>query len=144
MDINKKDHRDSTIMHRIAYANSLEKIHKFLEDVGLYNMVLYKCKYARILCKSDVIKILLKNGGDPNVKNCLGEPPLHIVCYMSKLNGDTETIKILLDFGADHTIKNIFGKTPLDCLYYDDHKSEINKYILSCSTLNQPKEPSVE
>eukprot|EP00943_MAST-04B_sp_MAST-4B-sp1_P004271 g4271.t1 len=76
--------------------------------------------------KGDVtmLKILLKFGGDPNIRNKLGKVPLHIVwsCWLTapffnknvkKLEAET-CIEFLLQYGADPTIPILHNlETPL-------------------------------
>lgn len=61
---------------------------------------------------------LLEHGADPNLKNHLGNTPLHLAF----LRRDVPTIQALLAKGADSTLCNNNGKTALDLLeldYYD-------------------------
>ena len=56
------------------------------------------------------IDIILKKGGNPNLKDNNGQTPLHI----SASKGDPNCIKSLLNGGADLSLTNNNGSTPLD------------------------------
>ena len=45
----------------------------------------------------DVVRLLLRNGADPNIRNDTGLTPLHIAC----MTGATAIVEMLLHFGAD-------------------------------------------
>ena len=57
-----------------------------------------------------VVKMLLDNRADPNIREQGGYTPLHIAAQ----NGNDEMIRTLLFGGADMNIKSNNGKTPLD------------------------------
>ena len=76
------------------------------------------------------IKLLLEHGANPNIKNKLGDTPLHIICY----NRDYVNIKcikyiieLFLTYNADLNITNLcHNLTPLGQLcsrkiYYPEH-----------------------
>lgn len=58
----------------------------------------------------DIVRMLLENRADPNVREQGGYAPLHAAAQ----NGDEEMIRTLLYGGADLNIKSKDGKTPLD------------------------------
>lgn len=60
--------------------------------------------YARI------VKMLLDQGADPNLREQGGFTPLHVAAQ----NDDVETVRVLLLGGADLTLKSDDGKTALD------------------------------
>ncbi len=57
-----------------------------------------------------IVKMLLVNGADPNVREQYGYTPLHTAAQ----RGDEEMIRTLLYGGADMAIKGNDGKLPLD------------------------------
>lgn len=58
---------------------------------------------------SEIVKLLLGFGADPNHRNIHGDAPLHIAA----LEGHTEAIEVLLDRGAHIDPKNAASLTPL-------------------------------
>jgi len=57
-----------------------------------------------------IVKMLLENRADPNVREQGGYTPLHAAAQ----NGDEGMIRALLYGGADLNVKSTDGKTPLD------------------------------
>lgn len=57
-----------------------------------------------------IVKLLLENRADPNVREQGGYTPLHAAAQ----NGDEAMIRTLLYGGADLNVKSNDGKTPLD------------------------------
>jgi len=58
---------------------------------------------------ASIVKILLKNGAHPNVRERGGFTPLHI----ASANGDVESIQLLILAGADLHLRTEDGKLPL-------------------------------
>lgn len=58
---------------------------------------------------ASIVKILLKNGAQPNVRERGGFTPLHI----ASANGDVESIQLLILAGADLHLRTDDGKLPL-------------------------------
>ena len=65
-----------------------------------------------------IVKMLLANGADPNIREQWGHTALHAAAE----NGDEEMIRILLYGGADLTLKNSQGKTALDLAMEGGHE----------------------
>ena len=83
-------------------------------DVRFLSTPLHWAVYSR--AQVSVIKLLLNNNADVNIKTKYGNTSLIIA---SKPNPDSsfidlETIQILLDYKADITIQNLEGKTAYD------------------------------
>jgi len=65
-----------------------------------------------------IVRMLLENRADPNIREQGGYAPLHIAAQ----NGDEEMIRILLFGGADINLKSDDGKTPLDVAIEAGHE----------------------
>jgi uncharacterized protein len=65
-----------------------------------------------------IVKMLLANGADPNIREQGGFTPLHAAAE----NGDEEMIRLLLYGGADLTLKNKQGKSALDLAMEGGHE----------------------
>ncbi len=65
-----------------------------------------------------IVKMLLENGADPNIREQAGHTPLHAAAQ----NGDEELIRILLFGGADINLRSEDGKTPLDLAIAEGHE----------------------
>jgi ankyrin repeat protein len=59
---------------------------------------------------SNVVKLFLERGADPNIKNKYGATPLHKAAFSSRV----DVVRLLLVHGADQTVKDEDGRTPLD------------------------------
>jgi len=68
-----------------------------------------------------IVKMLLDNRANPNVREQGGYTPLHVAAQ----NGDAEMIRILLFGGADMNIKSNDGRTPLDIATEAGHEKAI-------------------
>lgn len=68
---------------------------------------------------TDIVKLLLDNGADPNVREQGGYTPLHAAAQ----NGDEDMILALIYGGADLDAKSSDGKTPLDLAEEAGHES---------------------
>ena len=63
----------------------------------------------KITAKSECLRLLLKYGADPNLRDSLGRTPLEI----SILWCLPETVKLLLNYGANPNLPDKKGQTPL-------------------------------
>lgn len=66
--------------------------------------------YAIEVCRPKMIKKILINGADPNIKDYYGETALH---YAAKFGCKEDIIIILLKYGANINITNNIGETPI-------------------------------
>ena len=66
----------------------------------------------------EAVKHHLDAGADVNVKDVVGETPLHVAALMN----NAEVAELLIDEGADVNMKNEGGDTPLD--FIDGHSKE--------------------
>jgi uncharacterized protein len=60
--------------------------------------------------QSDVVRILLEAGANPNVRQSAGWTPLHAAA----MNGDLTSVELLLAWGADPTANNDEGRSVID------------------------------
>jgi ankyrin repeat protein len=68
-----------------------------------------------------VVKMLLKNGAQPNVRERGGATPIHTAAA----NGDTESIQLLILAGADLHLRNDEGKLPLHLAEAKGHSKAV-------------------
>ena len=66
--------------------------------------------YASTHNHLQIIKILIDNNANVNLKDKIGMTPLHL----TSLGGHKEATKIIIDSGALLNLVNIYGETPLD------------------------------
>lgn len=64
---------------------------------------------------SELVKLLLDRGADPNSQNDDGKTPLHLACELDSLS--TGTVEFLLAGGADPMIVDNEGQMPVDRLF---------------------------
>lgn len=105
-DIEGEDHPIFSYLHNKKY-KGLPEILKILDDIHIKNQ--YKSgilHYAVWSGNNDCIKFIIEKGGDPNIKNFMGETPL--MWAVRRL--DIDNIKYLLNNGADPTIKNCLNE----------------------------------
>jgi len=74
-----------------------------------------------------VVRDLIRNGGNPNIKTGLNEDtPL----ILASINGHEKVVKVLIENGADIDAMNKFGDTALDLAEEKEHGNIIQ--LLSC------------
>jgi len=69
---------------------------------------------AAFVASTDVARILVKHGANPNWKNDAGNTPLHSVILSRLVLDPAKFVQALLDLGADPNLRNHEGRTPLD------------------------------
>jgi len=62
---------------------------------------------------NDIVKLLLKNGADPNLKTKIGKTPLSIIAGTDEYGDNVSICKLLISKGADVNAKDKHGYTPL-------------------------------
>lgn len=106
----EEDHPIFDFLHNKKY-KGLPEILKILEDINITNK--YKSgilHYAVFSSNNDCIKFIIEKGGDPNIKNFMGETPL--MWAVRRL--EVDTIKYLLNNGANPKIKNYLNENIFD------------------------------
>ena len=68
-----------------------------------------------------IVRMLLKNGAQPNVRERGGLTPLHTAAA----NGDVESIQLLILAGADLHLRSDDGKLPLDLAQEKEHSRAV-------------------
>src|ERR1035438_1974547 len=69
---------------------------------------------AAMVASTDVTRVLLDHGANPNWLNDGGNRPMHCAITSRIVLDPTEFVEIPLDSGADPGIRNSDGRTPLD------------------------------
>ena len=69
----------------------------------------------------NIVKCLIENGADINVKNHMGWTPLHLAAGYGYL----EIVKYLIEIGADFMATNKDGSTPLDVAIHQNRTDVI-------------------
>ena len=67
---------------------------------------------AAVENETEVIKVLLEGGANPNVQNSQGDTPL--ICATKYAGGKAVTVKLLVEAGTDLAMQDNNGKTALD------------------------------
>jgi ankyrin repeat protein len=63
---------------------------------------------------TEVARVLLQHGANPNWRDEEGNTPMHRVIASRMVLDPAKFIQVLLDFGADASLQNLAGRTPLD------------------------------
>ena len=66
---------------------------------------------------TDIVKLLLENGANVNMRGQTGRTALH----WAALKGHLDTVKLLLDYGAETCIQDELGRTSLDWALIRNH-----------------------
>jgi ankyrin repeat protein len=69
---------------------------------------------AAMAASTDVARILLEHGANPNWQNETGNTPMHCVISSRIVLDPTKFVQLLLEFDADPCLRNSEGRTPLD------------------------------
>src|SRR5574343_1244033 len=113
---------------RVGDVESLEKI--LSEHPELLNSVDSKLKwsplYRTVICGHiEATEFLLKKGADPNIKNNIGETPLH----QATENSQAKLVKLLLKYKADPNSQQNDGNTPLHQSSYKGDESIVSMLL---------------
>jgi ankyrin repeat protein len=69
---------------------------------------------AAMVNSTDVARVLLEHGANPNWRDDDGNTPIHRVITSRMVVDPAKFIQVLLEFGADPSLRNRAGRTPLD------------------------------
>jgi Ankyrin repeats (many copies) len=69
---------------------------------------------AAMVASTDVARVLLEHGADPNWRDERGNTPIHCVIQSRILRDPAEFVRVLVEFGADLGLRNSDGRTALD------------------------------
>jgi cytohesin len=111
---NLQDKRGNTALHASVYLGGEEKGEYTIDDLTP----------EEIHDNIDIMKLLVKNGANINIKNNMGGTPLFDVVA----GNNYEATAILLELGADQTIPNNEGKLPLDVASQDNIRELLLQY----------------
>ncbi|KAH6664496.1 hypothetical protein B0J14DRAFT_523182, partial [Halenospora varia] len=119
--LERKAQVESSIQALLAvkkYPFDLEYSQRFPKEMTGLHLVAYFGVKA-------VVKLLLDQGADVNLKDNYKRTPLH----QASVNGHTKVVQLLLDQGADVNSKDSDGKTPLDLASASGH-AEVVQLLL--------------
>lgn len=113
---------------RVGDVETLQRI--LSQDPSLLNMVDSKLRwsplYRTVICGHiEATEFLLKQGADPNIKNNLGETPLH----QAAENSQAKLVKLLLKYKADPNTQQNDGNTPLHQSSYKGDESIVSMLL---------------
>jgi ankyrin repeat protein len=74
----------------------------------------YAWRPAAMSNSTEVARVLLEHGANPNWRDDNGNTAIHRVITSRIVLDPTKFVRLLLDFGADASIRNREGQTPLD------------------------------
>ena len=97
------------------------------------------CLNSNTYSNNEIVKLLLENGSDPNIKNLAGDTATIIACMYSNTSSTIETVKVLLKYGADINLKNNKGWTALilACRYVNTYSNpETIKLLLNQNNID--------
>jgi len=94
-----------------AETGNIERVREILEneDADVINVVPAFLK-ASIIGHTEIVRLLLKKGADPNMSDVNGYTILMIA---SRFGENTEIVRLLLDKGAHINVQDVNGKTVL-------------------------------
>lgn len=108
-------------LHTSVTSNRIKNVENILRETNPPNIDLRAIpgsttalQLASIIGNLDIVRLLLNNGADVNIKGPSDNTALHMIATSKH----TEVIDILLQKGADQKAKNYLGKTPLELSTY--------------------------
>lgn len=116
-DINKPDNKGSTLVGNCCSLGKLDLIALLFELGANFNVIDGVGQPAIYLAamtetnsnKQGLVKYLVEQGVDINIKNKKGDTPLHKACFW----GQSNIVKLLIHNGANVTIKNNMNDDPI-------------------------------
>jgi ankyrin repeat protein len=130
-DPNKKDELG---MRPLEYASSFECIKLLLEagaepDIFFESTGSTPLQIASIRQHTDVVKILLKYGANPNIPNMNGLTALDHAVHACNLRGNTDIVESLLSHGADVNHQDASGFTVLHRAIMFNNKPLVHMFL---------------
>ena len=112
---------------------------------------LHPLEAAALQGHKDIVRLLLRNGADPNIKSSTGFTPLHVACVA----GNTAIVEMLLQSGADPEVEagepGRVGQTACDLAELEGHrevasilKAHRRRREAASSRLEPPPVPGTE
>lgn len=95
----------------------------------------WACHSWYVPVSTEILRMLLEAGADPNAQNDHLYTPLMVLCKLKEAS--LEHVRLLLEHGADPTLENLDGKTALD-IARDAEEQEIVEYMQSLTTPYHP------
>ncbi|MHC4662926.1 MAG: ankyrin repeat domain-containing protein [Planctomycetota bacterium] len=128
VDINSRDSRDATLLHRAAKRGDgsfakyvLERGADFdARDVEMRTPL----HLAAIWNKPGIARLLISNGARSDIIDKRGDTPLHYAAH----DGYFELVRLLVENHADMNIAGKFGVTPVDIAFMEEYK-DIFSYL---------------
>jgi len=116
----------------------IDNIEKYKNEINYRNdkgwtALMLGCRWSYMECYDGIVKLLLENGADPNLKDNIGWTALMKACRYANTDSNIETVKLLLEFGAYPNLKDNNGWTALmlACTYANtDSNIETVKLLL--------------
>ena len=96
----------------------VNNIYKYKKEINFQNgrrqtSLIIACRNSNTYCDNEIVKLLLENGADPNLKDIDGCTALMKACIYFNNYSNIETVKLLLENGADINLKDYNGYTAL-------------------------------
>ena len=93
-------------------------IYKYKNEINYQNekgwtALMMACVNSNNYSNNEIVKLLLENGADLNLKDVYGNTALMLSCINSNTSSNIETVKLLLENGADINLKNDLEYTAL-------------------------------
>ncbi|KAL7291380.1 hypothetical protein TKK_0014974 [Trichogramma kaykai] len=145
-DVNYTDDDGLSHLHAACLAGCEDVVREFLERPPAVDL---NCVVAKsgdsplhsILTEEpervEIIRILVRNGADPNLANARGSTPLHWA--LSKARG-RDLLELLLRRGANPNSVDARGSTPLHayCTIYDADADSLRPFLELAREANRP------
>lgn len=86
------------------------------------------CRNSNTWSTTNTIRVLLKNGANPNIQNNEGVTALMMAAKYSDTDSTLDTVKNLLEFRADPNIQDNYGNTTLIIIsMFDSYNNKVKE-----------------
>lgn len=138
-ELNKIDNlTKKTYLHDAIYKNDLLAIKSLIDfGIDIHKKDIYgrtPLHIAVFLGNYEIVRLLLLNGSDPNIKNNDGLTALNTVNYDDV--SYAEIVRLLLSHGSDPNIEDNNGIFPLNRALYKNHKEYIELLVNNGALFN--------